>query len=368
MSDAPQGPGWWQASDDKWYPPPRPAMPGEDETAMAAASAPPAGVAPPAGPSGPSAGYPSGPGYGAPPGVPSGPGYGPGVGPPMGAGAYGAPGGPPPGGGQNRTPLIVALVVVAVLAVVGIGIVATSGGDDDENDPIARRNIDTTAAPTDDTEDTATDETVTDTTESQSGSQGAIEDIEVTDSGVTNFPDEFDGTNRASYAYVLTNNGDEPVANMEVTVTLVDTEGTVLSSDTDSIYLLQPGQSLGLGDTTYDEIAEVDSIEVQPAIPSYASEAEQLGEVTVEGINTTADSSGYLTTTFTATSSYEVQLDSPWGYVVYRNADGGIVGGTYSVIDIVQPGGSTSGEVATYTAIPNVDPAQTEVYVDPGYL
>ena len=245
---------------------------------------------------------------------------------------------------------------------------ATNGGDDDENDPIARRNIDTTAAPTDDTEDTATDETVTDTTESQSGSQGAIEDIEVTDSGVTNFPDEFDGTNRASYAYVLANNGDEPVANMEVTVTLVDTEGTVLSSDTDSIYLLQPGQSIGLGDTTYDEIAEVDSVEVQPAIPSYASEAEQLGEVTVEGINTTADSSGYLTTTFTATSSYEVQLDSPWAYVVYRNADGAIVGGTYSVIDIVQPGGSTSGEVATYTAIPNVDPAQTEVYVDPGYL
>src|SRR2546423_15608265 len=26
MSDQPQGPGWWQASDDKWYPPPAPAQ------------------------------------------------------------------------------------------------------------------------------------------------------------------------------------------------------------------------------------------------------------------------------------------------------------------------------------------------------
>jgi hypothetical protein len=37
MSDTPQGPGWWQASDDKWYPPPRPTMPGE-ETAPATAA------------------------------------------------------------------------------------------------------------------------------------------------------------------------------------------------------------------------------------------------------------------------------------------------------------------------------------------
>src|ERR671917_561650 len=35
MSDTPQGPDWWQASDDKWYPPPRPEMPGDaDATAV----------------------------------------------------------------------------------------------------------------------------------------------------------------------------------------------------------------------------------------------------------------------------------------------------------------------------------------------
>lgn len=38
MSDASQGPGWWQASDGKWYPP---------ETAAGAAAPPPPGYAPP---------------------------------------------------------------------------------------------------------------------------------------------------------------------------------------------------------------------------------------------------------------------------------------------------------------------------------
>ena len=36
MSDAPQGPDWWQASDDKWYPPPRPQMPGDAPAAESA--------------------------------------------------------------------------------------------------------------------------------------------------------------------------------------------------------------------------------------------------------------------------------------------------------------------------------------------
>ena len=62
MSDAPQGPDWWQASDDKWYPPPRPQMPGDAPAAVAPGYAPPGSVpgapllGPPAGT--PSGGYP----------------------------------------------------------------------------------------------------------------------------------------------------------------------------------------------------------------------------------------------------------------------------------------------------------------------
>lgn len=38
MSDTPQGPGWWQASDRKWYPP-RPANPNDPRVALQAAIA-----------------------------------------------------------------------------------------------------------------------------------------------------------------------------------------------------------------------------------------------------------------------------------------------------------------------------------------
>ncbi len=87
MSDMSQGPGWWQASDGKWYPP--------EQAPGVAPTAPP--TAPPTTPPafGPPGGPPPGAGYGPPAGAPAGPGYGapayggaPGVG---GPGAGGAP-------------------------------------------------------------------------------------------------------------------------------------------------------------------------------------------------------------------------------------------------------------------------------------
>ena len=59
MSDASQGPGWWQASDGKWYPPEQ--APGAQPTT------PPAGAAPGIPPQGPPPG-----GFGAPAGAPGG--------------------------------------------------------------------------------------------------------------------------------------------------------------------------------------------------------------------------------------------------------------------------------------------------------
>lgn len=75
MSDVSQGPGWWQASDGKWY------APEQASGAAAPTGPPPAGPPPGYGPpSGPPGGYgpPSGApaGYGAPTGYPQQPGYG----------------------------------------------------------------------------------------------------------------------------------------------------------------------------------------------------------------------------------------------------------------------------------------------------
>ena len=106
MSDTPQTPEWWQASDGKWYPP---------------ESKPPSLAKPP--PAGPPA---AGPGLGPPQGMgpPPAPGYGP-----MGAGpGYGGPGYPQQGYGQagygmpyaprrQTEPLAVASLIVACAAI-----------------------------------------------------------------------------------------------------------------------------------------------------------------------------------------------------------------------------------------------------------
>ena len=106
MSDVAQGPGWWQASDGKWYSPEQ--VPG-DATPSPTTPAIPAGTGPLSVPlSGPDAGGVS-PGYGPQPA----PGYGsqpaPGYGPPPGGGGFGpqpAPGYGPPPGGPGYPPMV----------------------------------------------------------------------------------------------------------------------------------------------------------------------------------------------------------------------------------------------------------------------
>jgi hypothetical protein len=140
MSDSSQGPGWWQASDGKWYAPeqhpdyqppaPAPAPPptAQQPPIPPGPAAPPYGAPPP----GPAPAQPYGappPGaapaqpYGAPPAQP--------YGQPMGT-AYGEPPAAPGGGGGKggKVALIVGAVVLLLAGAAGALVVA--GGDDDD--------------------------------------------------------------------------------------------------------------------------------------------------------------------------------------------------------------------------------------------
>ncbi|MBI2704429.1 MAG: hypothetical protein HYX32_03950 [Actinobacteria bacterium] len=145
MSDNPQGQGWWQAADGKWYPPDQPPGPGwwkasdgnwyppQGQTTPAA----PAGVAPAAdqavaqpGAGQPGAGQPGAPQPGAgQPGAGQ-PGAGqPGAGQPGGTQAIPAPSGPSPApgptpersGGRGKG-LVIAGIVVVVILLAGAGV------------------------------------------------------------------------------------------------------------------------------------------------------------------------------------------------------------------------------------------------------
>lgn len=143
MSDTSGGPGWWQASDGKWYPP-------EQQPGYTQDNPPPT----PAPQPGPGAGPPPAAGLGPPPGfgqAPTGqgpqgygqPGYGapgqPGYGAP-GQAAYGAgPGGVAPKPGMSKTAkgcLIAALVAVVLGALLCAGIWFLSGDLREDGVPV----------------------------------------------------------------------------------------------------------------------------------------------------------------------------------------------------------------------------------------
>ncbi len=114
MSDASQGPGWWIASDGKWYPPeqvPGPTAPPEvvEPPSVVAPTPPPVAPAPappPAAPAPPPAAPPA-----PPPGAPP-------------ATAYA---GPPPAKKSGNGCLKAFLIVFAIAVVLGIGVVVAAG-------------------------------------------------------------------------------------------------------------------------------------------------------------------------------------------------------------------------------------------------
>ena len=365
MSDTPQGPDWWQASDDRWYPPPRPDMPGDAGAASSPASAvmaPPGGppVGPPVGPptGRPSGGFPAGPPSGYPPG--SGGGFPPGPPSPYG----GMPPGAAPTGNQNKTPLYIAIAVVVAAALVGLIVVLAGGDDDDEPASPTTEQAPTTA----DDGATPVEEDPTATTEASEPSGDAA--VAVVESGFSNFMGGFDQDERAvAYGFIVENSGDETATDISVTVSAYDASDTAVASESHTIYVLRPGEKIGIGDEFFGDTfaTDVARIDIQVGEPSdYGMEdVPDEGALTAEGITTTA--SDYdLTTTFTARSTYAQQVDSPYAYAIYRDSGGNIIGGSTGYLDFIAANGTTAGEVSSWEAIPNV--AGTEVYLDPGWF
>src|SRR4051794_9081083 len=145
MSDATQGPGWWQASDGKWYPPEQhpdlgnPTQPVESVSPTEAVppSTPPPAPVPPTQAMAP-----------VPPPVPPGPPGGPPPGP--------VPGGPPPRSNRGKV-----IAIVAVIAAIGIVAPLPLANRDSGDTKVAASDRDSSATePTDATDATdATDST-----------------------------------------------------------------------------------------------------------------------------------------------------------------------------------------------------------------
>jgi len=275
--------------------------------------------------------------------------------------------GAPPGTPQNRTPLFIVLGVVVAAALVGLIMLLTSGGDDNKT---ADPGTSTTAGPGT-TAPPATDTPATTAANGGGGGGGGepvAGEIEVLESGFSMYPDELSEEQRVSYGYTIKNNGDQVATSVPVTVAFLDDGGTVVGTANQNVGVLLPGQTMGLGDEPYDVGTTAATMQVTVGEPSSWESPDEYGEITAEGISTTIGDYGAPTSSFTATSTYTKQIDSPYAYTVYRNASGTIVGGSYGFMNFLPASGSTAGEVESYSSIPDIDPSKTEIYVDPGYL
>jgi hypothetical protein len=264
-----------------------------------------------------------------------------------------------PQGSPNRVPLFIALGVVVAAAVVGL-IVVLAGGDDDtaESPPSSEPATETTAQPD---ETSGTTAPPGDTT--QPAATG-VEGVELVDYGYSTY-EGYDGSPSGSYAFILENTTDETKHDFGVTVAVYDKSDTVVATGSHTVYVLRPGARIGIGDEVLEDLPNgIGKIDIQLE-EGFGGTTPPDGEVTVADVATQSDEFS-TTTTFTVSSTYGQQLDTPYAYAVYRNEAGAIVGGAYSFVDLVPSGGKASGEVSSFDVIPGV--ASAEVYVDPTFF
>ena len=55
-------------------------------------------------------------------------------------------------------------------------------------------------------------------------------------------------------------------------------------------------------------------------------------------------------TTFTVSSTYQIDLETTYAYAIYRDSAGQIIGGTYGFVDLVPAGGQARGTITSLRA------------------
>lgn len=272
---------------------------------------------------------------------------------------------------------MIGLAVFGVLALV-ILIVAVSSGDDDGDGQTVATVPETTESPaTSAPDDTAATPTETDPDDGDSSPTEGIQDlgdgVVLLESGFSTVPALDGRTRSSSVGIVIKNTGDEVRSGFSLTWTLYDDSGAVLEDRYVDAFTLQPDEELGIG---YLGLGGVDGepaeLEIQPTgeLPLPGG-TDASGSVTVSNIESTMDSStGFVTTTFEAESSYPDDLINPLTHVIYRDSAGDIVGGKLggSPGPLI-PDSSIMGQVESGADLSelDIDLDQTEVYIDPAY-
>ncbi len=313
MSDAPEGPGWWLASDGKYYPPQPP---------TGSAPAPEQGWAPvePAGPPR----YVGGTPFGAPQ-----PDRGWPAGPPTAPVGQLPPPEPPKRSGGAKVALIVGGLVVLVILLGLLGVAAV----------FATRDLASTASESGSSSNPAPS--------GQGSSGGAVGDADVVATEIGFSTGEgFDGAPSANAAAVLRNSGTTSASFFEVVFTFTDADGNTVGTETAYVDAIGP-------DGTAHAVVDAVPLQGTPTKVEAVAVIDEQGfwtgtQIPVEVTDVSTDDFFGLQVSGTATNPTDEPVQAASVQCVVRDGDT-IVGGATATLDTIVPGGEVAWEAISFS-------------------
>ena len=300
------------------------------------------------------------------------PGVSPGLDPspavPDGGDAPVAAGPPPPGvrPPRDRWPIIAGVVAIVVALTVAIGLRGGGDGGDSPDAEVAGESIGAGAGSRggDEPSNSAPVQTAED--DSDPLFETGTPEVEIVDEGFSSF-DGGQGGIEGSWAIVVENSGDGAANALPITAEFKDAAGAVIASESHLLKQVPAGGEVGFAHEFLagDLPAPIDSMEVTLGEPSSLNSSYDDGEYTISGV-TLAPAGGLLggwRAVFTIDSSYEPTMSNADLYAVFRDADGEIVGGAFTVMATITPG-TSAGEITSYAETPGV--VSADIYLTGG--
>ena len=262
---------------------------------------------------------------------------------------------------RNWSPVVAVLVVLAVVGLVGLGAWALidSSADDEESGVAGSSGQDDASVLQDDAP------TLDDLTSDVTLPPGPDVGLTVAEQGITVVPDRFDPARReGTFAVIIQNPHERWLAQgVQVTVTFLDEAGAPLGEDNGFIEVVLPAQKVAVASLFFDApTVPVGGLDVQVEVARWRETGPVEGGFTITDVQTTEAEFSGVRTTFQIQSDFDEPLTDVGVTAVYRAADGRIIGGYDTFVELLEPGVPTPAEV---DLLANIDPASiaaTELY------
>lgn len=265
---------------------------------------------------------------------------------------------------RNWAPLILAVVVLAAVAVL-YGLFRFATGEGSEPSDTASRGDDADAPSVTDVEPPSLDDLTAEVTVPPGPAEGLV----VVDSGVTIVEDRFDPARReGTFAAIVENPHAGWLAQgVQVNVSFLDESGAVAGTDQGFVDLVLPGQRVAVGALFFDApTVPITALDVTLDVARWRETSPFEGQLTTAEVETVEAEFSGVRTTFLLRSSFDEPLTDVGVTAVYRNAFGGIVGGSDTFVDLLEPGVDTPVEISLLANVDVEAITATELYPSTG--